>query len=290
QNGRPAHQAGLPIGFYHPVFNNFMKNLVSSDPIPVELYEQTRELFYVSQDTYPEENLRNAAIVEHLAPLLGESFQESTEIGVQPDHMITSRDGTCCGLVETKNEIGTGGCDPSIQASLSYSKYWGDSTLDKVRIQSCCPSLLFAIAGPWMCVLGAVFLDHPVVQPLTDYIWIGDNPQQPSRLNYVARLFHCMSVALKELKSYYNDLVYEDKPRSGRFFPHITQYLDSTNTPIKFTYKQNLAKEDNSKAIFLARTSDPHPPKDIVVKFVRSYNPEAHALLAKHELAPQLLY
>jgi len=29
-------------------------------------------------------------------------------------------------LVEVKNEVGTGGCDPSIQASEAYLKYWSD--------------------------------------------------------------------------------------------------------------------------------------------------------------------
>ena len=160
--------------------------------------------------------------------------------------------------------------------------------MDKVRTQSCCPSLLFAIAGPWMCVFGAVFLDHPVVQPLTDYIWIGDNPQRPSRLNYVARVFHCISVALEELKLYYTGITYADVQRPERFFPYITQYLDSTNTLIQFTYKGKLVNKDSSKAIFLARTNEPNP-KDIVVKFVRSHNSEAHAHLAYHSLAPDLL-
>jgi hypothetical protein len=28
------------------------------------------------------------------------------------------------GLVEFKNEIGPGGCDPNLQGPLSYMKYW----------------------------------------------------------------------------------------------------------------------------------------------------------------------
>ena len=88
---------------------------------------------------------------------------------------------------------------------------------------------------------------------------------------------------------YYNGITYADVQRPERFFPYITQYLDSTNTLIQFTYKGKLVNKDSSKAIFLARTNEPNP-KDIVVKFVRSYNSKAHALLAYHSLAPNLLY
>ena len=128
-DGRPAYQAGLPIGLYHPVFNHFMKNVVSSDSISVKLYEQTRELFYISQATYLEEKDRDAAIEEHLVPLMGEYFQESTKRGVQADGMIEGRDGGCCMLMKINNEIGTSGCDPSIQTAVSYSRYWGNSSV-----------------------------------------------------------------------------------------------------------------------------------------------------------------
>lgn len=166
-----------------------------------------------------------------------------------------------------------------------------------VRSQTRCPSLLIAIAGPWMCVLGAVFLDHPVVQPLTDYIWVGDRPQQPSRLKYVARVFHCISLAREELKSYYEkNSVNVPSPgqRSALFYPSITHYLDSTNHRVEFVYTAKLAKEHPSKAIFAARTvgTEQQEPKAIVVKFVQSYNAEAHELLSSNgnNLAPRLLY
>ncbi|CAG8664054.1 13840_t:CDS:2 [Cetraspora pellucida] len=44
-------------------------------------------------------------------------------------------------LVEMKNEIGTSSCDPTIQAT-----------------------------GPWVCILGAVYVEKPIIDPLMDFI------------------------------------------------------------------------------------------------------------------------
>jgi len=32
-----------------------------------------------------------------------------------------------------------------------------------------------------MCVLGGVFLAKAVIQPLTDYVWLGGDPFDPTR-------------------------------------------------------------------------------------------------------------
>jgi hypothetical protein len=42
-----------------------------------------------------------------------------------------------------------------------------------VRNNTCCPTFLFANAGPWFAILGAVFTDKVIAQRLTDYIWVG---------------------------------------------------------------------------------------------------------------------
>jgi len=42
-----------------------------------------------------------------------------------------------------------------------------------VRNNTCCPTFLFANAGPWFAILGAVFTNKVIAQRLTDYIWVG---------------------------------------------------------------------------------------------------------------------
>ena len=80
------------------------------------------------------------------------------------------------------------GSDPVAQVSYTYAKFvsadnskWRiESTVSSqlrlncivalVRRASYCPSMLIAIAGPGLCVLGAIFTDKVVVQPLTSYV------------------------------------------------------------------------------------------------------------------------
>jgi hypothetical protein len=35
-----------------------------------------------------------------------------------------------------------------------------------------------ALVGPWICILGAVFVDQVVVEELMDLIWIGGHPRK----------------------------------------------------------------------------------------------------------------
>lgn len=55
-----------------------------------------------------------------------------------------------------------------------------------------------------MCVFGAIFLDRPVAQPLTDLLWVGDNPAKPSESCYIARVFDSLARAGDELMDYYH--------------------------------------------------------------------------------------
>jgi hypothetical protein len=32
---------------------------------------------------------------------------------------------------------------------------------------------MLAIAGPWLCVLGGIYLEKAVIQRLTEYVWLG---------------------------------------------------------------------------------------------------------------------
>ena len=57
---------------------------------------------------------------------LGSFIPDGGIITLLPDGTTALR-----ALVEEKNEIGADGCDPNLQGSLSYAKYWAQS---EVRI------------------------------------------------------------------------------------------------------------------------------------------------------------
>jgi hypothetical protein len=58
-----------------------------------------------------------------------------------------------------------------------------------------------------MCVLGAVFADRVIVQPLTDYIWLGLHPLHNSEMWCVARRFKALAVGLQTSDEFYKALL-----------------------------------------------------------------------------------
>jgi serine/threonine protein kinase len=75
-------------------------------------------------------------------------------------------------------------------------------------------------------------------------------------------------------------------PQVSHLFPYINSYSINGNE-VRFKYLQRL-KPERTSSVFKAQVLD--DSKFIVVKFVRRYNEEAHALLANFNLAPQLYY
>ncbi|KAJ1302287.1 hypothetical protein OPQ81_001104 [Rhizoctonia solani] len=173
-----------------------------------------------------------------------------------------------------KNEIDASGCDPSIQVAQWYSRVWQSSRLLN---QCCCPSILIAIAGPWMCILGAVFFNCPIVQPLTDFIWVGINPSKPGEVPFVARVFHSILKARRELEAYYANLTspatLENTPAPSVPLPYLTHFIDDDGQQVEFTYtihmnimsvepashlKRSRSQFTPDKHVFLAKLCPPH--------------------------------
>ncbi|CAG8835899.1 3176_t:CDS:2, partial [Racocetra persica] len=73
-------------------------------------------------------------------------------------------------LAEIKNKIGTGKCDLTTQAGTSYAKYYTQEKNEKLLKWCNWLSFILCLAGSWVCVLGAVYVEKPIVDPLTDLI------------------------------------------------------------------------------------------------------------------------
>ncbi|CAH1756071.1 2018_t:CDS:2, partial [Entrophospora sp. SA101] len=142
---------------------------------------------------------------------------------------------------------------------------------DKIRAVCNCPSILLAVAGPWICVLGGIYTSNPVISPLTDFI-----PMIPTLYN-----------ADPCLKSFYQKLdvfkhVKIENPQ--RFYPYPHKYITNDDVAVKFTYEDWLT-EDKSKLLFKGKT---YNGCEIVIKFTQRYNAKAHHLCAEKNLAPKL--
>ncbi|KAG6836950.1 hypothetical protein H0H93_000590, partial [Arthromyces matolae] len=297
-NGRPYENYGLPVGLFHPVFNTFHAEM-RTEPYYCnrESSRLVMELFRAFASIYKTEDERIAAIDHCLAKLLGKGFQIIVAEGAKSDGAVPLACGKSYGyplILEVTNEVGSARVDPSVQACLSYRKYHiAPSQPEAVlRKHSYCPSFLLAIAGPWLCVMGAVYVDKVVAQPLTDYLWLGGDIFDEGRVRSASRLFASLKLAISSLTEYYTVLgrritMPDPEPAVDvDGFPYINEY-GSQKT--KFTYQRLLDSNHPNKLVFLAYIDD-NRDKKVVVKFASRYNTTAHRILAEVGEAPQLFF
>ncbi|KEP46853.1 putative kinase domain protein [Rhizoctonia solani 123E] len=286
--GSPVDKARLSIVLYHEVFGRFIRGLRSSH-LHSEVYRHTEQhspVPHLDQVEPGNPQAKDDLTQASLCYLSGDTLQRIKTNGAEADGVIAGTNLAYLLIME----ISTGSSDPSIQAARSYKRYWSNIATEHWLNWCCCPSILFAITGPWMRVLGAIFLDRPVVQPLTDFGWVGEDLSQPSKPDNMVCVFHRIDQARIELDQYYRA---HHPPAPGESivspFPYLTHYLDSTGQVVHFAYRKSLCPANPEKSIFLAEIEDPKRPRPIVVNFVRKYNTNAHRLLAENGFAPQLL-
>jgi len=152
-----------------------------------------------------------------------------------------------------------------------------------IRTRSCCPCFLIGISGPWITVLGAVYVQKVIVQHLVGPLYLSPQLLHPTRMvDEALRLFYALRRSLRELRGHYENL-----PRhvtTSRLFPHAQSYVDPAGITMNLDYVTLLS--DESRAVYLAKVDNRH----VVVKFVSTYSMRAHTLLAGHDLAPGIIY
>jgi len=135
---------------------------------------------------------------------------------------------------------------------------------EKLALHCYCPSIILAIAGPWMYVLGGVFVQKTITQPLTGYIWLGGDPFDSTQQAFAVQLFTALKSAIQSLGKYYQSIEQDLQSLTVKEtpFPFITEYGAEK---IKFTYLSRLDSDYRYKLLFKARLDD-MPKTEIVVK------------------------
>jgi hypothetical protein len=136
-NGRPFTTRATPVHLYHNVFNTFTNIYHKTEKIPADVQKDIFELCETSSRLYQTigrtrqgrgETKRVTAIRPIYQKILNESIHVMPADDSEADGVITTRmgDGQLAlrGILEDKNEVGAGGCDPNLQGCLSYIKYW----------------------------------------------------------------------------------------------------------------------------------------------------------------------
>ena len=125
--GSSTSTVGLPIELYHPVFATFLDDVANDKlKVPDDVLAATTRLMTVLSALHPSETTRKHALTKPLFHALGMPFISLTNSdSMNPDGTIITTLGSPISesvallIREDKREIGDGGCDPTIQASLS---------------------------------------------------------------------------------------------------------------------------------------------------------------------------
>ena len=131
-NHRPPHCVGPPIFLYHEIFSKFLDDYTNEElELQTGHCAWTIELIEIMAKVYDIEDSRLREFRDHMISLTGQFSTAENEYKSKSDGILQTT--TTSGqigfrvILEMKNEIGTGRSDPTIQAALSYAKYWAQS-------------------------------------------------------------------------------------------------------------------------------------------------------------------
>jgi hypothetical protein len=126
---------------------------------------------------------------------------------------------------------------------------------------------------------------HAVIQPLTDFVWLGGDGFDDDRLIFATRLF----AAISTLETYYQSLLYSisDMPLKT-LDPHPFPFIRKCGWKT-CTYLSCISSEPSRNFIYEAHFDD-DTHRRVVVKFTTRYHAQAHRLLAEYQLAPFMHY
>jgi hypothetical protein len=155
-------RVGAPVTLYHRVFSQFQEDLqvpLDSMELDTKYLSDVNTLCGQSSALYVNEARRHIAVMKTLGTVLGFLFKaRMTELGNKENAKSDGVVSIECGpeletafifILELKNEVGVGGCDPAIQALQSYRKYWLEVSREKCLMNyDICLLTIFVVSTP----------------------------------------------------------------------------------------------------------------------------------------------
>ncbi|KAF8622212.1 hypothetical protein AX15_007200, partial [Amanita polypyramis BW_CC] len=158
---RPADKAySIPLALLHEVFGKFSQERNTSEPTSHDyIYAETfrREMC----NFYDQESARRVSFLYILQKygiiLKSASFDESD---IRTDGYLDVNNRPIV-ILEVKNELGSGGADPSLQALIYYERLCeqGGLVADDTSYHPC---FMLSLAGPRLCIGGFAYGARPV--------------------------------------------------------------------------------------------------------------------------------
>ncbi|KAH8112359.1 hypothetical protein DFH11DRAFT_1744967 [Phellopilus nigrolimitatus] len=293
---RPPSARAAPIALFHPAFASFLRE--AADPLLPTPAIGTAELFefmHAAGGAHSSADTRARGVFPLLTVLTGFEFafawRGHTAPAVGPPEVYDDDDDGYHPpvlIAEHANELGSDDGDPLLRVAARYAESVTSPAFAHARQRSCCPLLLVALAGPYLCVLGGVFAARgPAVEPLTDLVLCLERPEDAgARIALLARTLQALRNAHLRLAAHYAAL--PSLPADPPIFPYRTSWA-AGDTRVEFAYERPVVDDEHSeKLMWFATMAHTHEP--LVVKFTKRYDAEAHALLAAAGRAPRLNY
>ncbi|THH32634.1 hypothetical protein EUX98_g1567 [Antrodiella citrinella] len=290
-----------PVQLFHPVFGKFVSDVSNPNFVPdPAVVSLIRDLTSTSAAVHTDEHVFSDQIRPQLTGLLNSVLKQvlvnekQTADSVGLKALPRTNCSAALVLSEHKRSLGEGGCDVTRQSGLSLLNWWKQRDVAVIRDRCCCPSFIISIAGPWLCIFGAVLTSKFIVHPLTEMLSIGERSVfEESRQLRLARVFTSLRQCLAQLSSYY-DTVDEGQNipplqpglAHPRFFPYPTSFTDPEHGKQTFEYTGTL----NVRGADVTFMAELKSGETVVVKFVSRYGLAAHRVLAAAGMAPQLHY
>ena len=126
----PTDTIAPPIQLFHPAFAHFLDDVTNQDlPVPEHILKVTVEYMQKSSAIYEGEEQRTATLRLLLEDALGTTILKRVNAdGSKPDGVYEaelrgSQIKVFLVLLEHKNELGDGRCNPPRQAGLSFTRF-----------------------------------------------------------------------------------------------------------------------------------------------------------------------
>ncbi|KAL5480411.1 hypothetical protein ACEPAI_1681 [Sanghuangporus weigelae] len=266
-NGRSDSCRGPPITIYNKAFAELKDALedVSNIGVTAQELKAAHMFLTMSIKFYHYEGDRMEQTDLELEKLLGYSITNAAP-GDSLVKAYLHEQRVILACLGWRNELGSEG-DAGYHAACSYRQYVTDTEYEEVRKRTCSPTIIVGIMGPYLCLMGGIFVDEIIVQPFTDYLFLGGDPDYGKRVLHIARVFKATKRALRELERYYEACLGDDS--SCR--PHLPQpsVVDESNPcpNLRFVdrlFPENMEQEANTNELLWVpnRSSGDHASND----------------------------
>ncbi|KAF8641755.1 hypothetical protein AX16_009832 [Volvariella volvacea WC 439] len=196
-------------------------------------------------------------------------------------HVTNEINKYVCVILEGKNEVGSGGIEPFLEA-MCYYRQLTRNIGGGPGLNSRFPCFLLTVFGPYIAIFRCVFREHvhaDVLVPVIPLCWHAtDYPMQ----EMAARIFGSFKTAVQKLSHHYTRAI----PRLSTTpttvtCPHPSTYIDFDGDLQRFTYE--VAQPESNRLVFYANTER---GRRVCIKFTKRYSSEVHRLCATNGHAP----